>query len=219
VLSKYTDSRIPILEVITMNIFATDNDPTVSAVNLDDSRCNKMIIESASLLANAISHYGGSASDLPISKGSGQPFKTKAWQNHPACLWVKESQANYQWLYDHMAAMISELQYRKGTIHSMSSNLQIIQNGIKFVPPGPLTPFANCTPYKQISDPIEAYQITMAYKWEHDGKEPKWTKRGAPIWYTSQLVDKARSTEGEFPWTGLRQSRSKRTTGWLTTNI
>jgi hypothetical protein len=123
------------------------------------------------------------------------------------------------WLYEHMVAMINELQYRKDTKHSMIANLDIIQNGARFLPPGPLTPFANCTPYKQISDTIEAYRMTMAYKWEHDGKEPKWTKRGAPVWYTSQLIDKARSTECEFPWTGLRQFRSKRITGWLTNKI
>jgi hypothetical protein len=202
-----------------MNIFATDTCPIKSAINLDDSRCNKMIIESASLLANAIAYYGGKPGDLPVSKSSGQPFKTKAWQNHPACIWVKQSRSNYEWLYKHTVALIDELKFRRGTIHSMSNNLKTLLDGANFLPPGPLTPFANCTPYKQIPDSIEAYQMTMAYKWEHDGKEPKWSKRGAPIWYTSQLIGKAKSTEGEFPWTGLRQSRSQRTSGWLTNSI
>jgi hypothetical protein len=202
-----------------MNIFATDIDPKVSAIALDTSRVNKMIIESASLLANAISHYGGTSQDLPISKGTGQPFKTKAWQNHPACLWVKESRTNYEWLYDHMVALIDELKFRKSTVHSMTANLQILKNGANFVPPGPLTPFANCTPYKQIDDPIRAYQMTMVYKWEHDGKIPLWDKRGQPTWYTKDLVDLTKSTDGEFPWTGLRLSRTKRTSGWLTNAI
>lgn len=202
-----------------MNIFVTDIDPKVSAIALDTSRVNKMIIESASLLANAISHYGGGSQDLPISKGTGQPFKTKAWQNHPACLWVKESRANYDWLYDHMVALIDELKFRKGTVHSMTSNLQILKIGANFVAPGPLTPFANCTPYKQIEDPIHAYRMTMAYKWEHDGKVPAWDKRGQPAWYNSELVDETKMTAGEFPWTGLRLSRTKRTSGWLTNAI
>jgi len=178
-----------------------------------------MIIESASLLANAISYHGGAECDLPISKTSGQPFKTKAWQNHPACIWVKQSSSNYEWLYNHMVALIEELAFRKNTIHSMVSNLDILKYGVKFIPPGKLTPFANCTPYKQIDDPIQAYKITMAYKWEHDGKIPSWDSRGAPSWYTTDLVQIAKSTQGEFPWTGLRQSRTKRTSGWLTNNI
>jgi hypothetical protein len=94
-----------------------------------------------------------------------------------------------------------------------------LRGGIKFIPPGPLTPFANCTPYKQISDTIKAYRTTMIYKWEHDGKVPKWTKRNRPDWYNPEFVTEAQSTQGEFEWTGLRLSRSKRTSGWLTNKI
>lgn len=202
-----------------MNIFVTDIDPKISAINLDDSRCNKMIIESASLLANAISYYGGEPKDLPISKKSGLPFKTKAWQNHPTCLWVKQSSANYIWLFEHLKSLIDELKFRKGTIHSMVNNLLILEKGVNFLPQGSLTSFVNCTPYKQISATIDAYKITMVYKWQHDNKEPTWTKRGHPIWYTPELIEKAKSIQGEFPWTGLRQSRSKRTQGWLTNKI
>jgi hypothetical protein len=202
-----------------VNIFSTDKSAIKSAVNLDDLRINKMIIESAALLANAVAFYGGQDIDLPISKTSGKPFKTKAWQNHPSCIWVKQSSHNYLWLFDHLCMLVAELEYRKGTRHSMFNNLLVLQRGIKFIPPGPLTPFANCTPYKQISDTIEAYRTTMIYKWEHDGREPKWTKRSKPEWYTSESVIEARSTKGEFEWTGLRLSRSKRTNGWLTNKI
>lgn len=202
-----------------MNIFHTDNDPIVSARNLDDLRCVKMIIESASLLANAIAHHGGSASDLPISKTSGLPFRTKAWQNHPSCLWVKASRANYEWLLTHMSEMIKELQHRSGTVHSMSDNLATLSRGASFIPVGAVTTFANCTPYKQIINPIDAYRMTMAYKWEHDAKVPKWSVRGAPDWYTQDLIELTKSTQGEFKWTGQRLARSKRTEGWLTSAI
>lgn len=202
-----------------MNIFHTDNDPSISAINLDDIRVNKMIIESGALLANAIAFHGGQDCDLPISKTSGQPFKTKAWQNHPSCLWVKASRSNYEWLMYHLNYLLVEISYRKGTIHSMSNNLKIIDNGARFIPPGPLTPFANCTPYKTVGDVIEAYRLCMTYKWEHDGKEPKWTKRDRPTWYDQALIIKAQTTECEFPWTGLRESRSKRQVGWLTNKI
>lgn len=202
-----------------MNIFSTDPNPIYSARNLDDVRCNKMIIESAALLANAIAFYGGKDSDLPIAKTSGKPFKTKAWQNHPSCLWVKESRSNYEWLLNHMIALIDEMQFRKTTVHSMTSNIDIFKRGIGFIPAGELTPFANCTPYKNITDTVDAYRMTMVYKWEHDGVVPKWTKRDIPDWYNQSSIQVTKNTIGEFPWTGLRQSRSKRVTGWLTNEI
>lgn len=201
-----------------MNIFVTDKDPIISAQNLDDLRLNKMIIESASLLANAIAAHGGGQSDLPISKTSGAPFKTKAWQNHPSCLWVKESRVNYEWLLKHLISLIEELEYRTGTVHSMKNNIQIISDGARFIPPSDGTPFANCTPYRQI-ETINAYKLTLIYKWEHDGKAPKWTKRSSPSWYNPSKILEAKTEPCEFPWTGLREVRSKRVLGWKTKQI
>lgn len=163
--------------------------------------------------------HGAPESTLPIAKTSGKPFKTNAWQNHPSCLWVKKSKDNYIWLLVHLASLTAEMEYRKGTRHSMTNNLKRLQNGAEFIPPGPLTPFHNCTPYKTIENPIEAYKLCMVYKWEHDGKVPKWTKRCQPDWYSQETIEKAKSTECEFPWTGLRQSRTKREAGWLTDKI
>lgn len=193
-----------------MNIFHTDINPIVSAQNLDDTRVNKMIIESASLLANAIAFHGGGAKDLPVSKMSGQPFKTKAWQNHPSCIWVKKSRENYNWLLKHTIALIDEIKYRKNTEHSMAQNIDILIKGSSLIPEGNITDFANCTPYKQINNSIDAYKMTMIYKWEHDYKQPKWSNRDKPDWYNEELINLTSKTVGEFPWTGIRLSRSKR---------
>lgn len=193
-----------------MNIFSTDLDPVISAKNLDDLRVNKMIIESASLLANAIAFHGGSEADLPISKISGKPFKTKAWQNHPSCIWVKENQSNYMWLLDHTVALIDEIKARRGTDHCMVSNIDRFNRGANLLPAGALTDFANCTPYKQIEDAVLAYRMAMIYKWEHDAKVPVWTNSTPPDWYTQDLISSVSKTEGEFEWTGIRLSRSKR---------
>jgi hypothetical protein len=202
-----------------MNIFHTDSDPTVAAKNLDDVRVNKMIIESAALMANAIAFHGGAPSDLPISVASGEPYKTKAWQNHPSCLWTKANSANYEWLLEHTKELINQLRNRKGTIHSMIKNMPILSRGVLFLPSGRLTQFANCTPYKQTGDVITAYRMTMAYKWEHDARIPLWTNASAPLWYDQGLIDLAKNEPCEFPWTGQRLSRSKRTEGWLTNKI
>lgn len=193
-----------------MNIFHTDIDPVTSAKNLDDLRVNKMIIESASLLANAIAFHGGKESDLPISKISQKPFKTKAWQSHPSCIWVKQNEANYNWLLNHTIALIEEIKNRKGTSHCMINNISILTNSASFLPKGDITPFANCTPYKQIDDPLLAYRMAMVYKWEHDAKIPLWTNSTRPDWYNEDMVSLVSSTKGEFEWTGIRLSRAKR---------
>lgn len=194
-----------------MNIFSTDINPVQSAMNLDDVRVNKMILESAALLANAMSAGGAPRAVLPIAKTSGQPFKTNAWQNHPSCLWVKASDQNYNWLLLHAIALMEQMHERKGTIHSMINNIPRLQDGIQYITPGPLTPFTNCTPYKTVSDSIEAYRLCMVYKWEHDGRAPTWTNFAKPDWYSPELIDKARTTNSEVLWTGLRQALSKRT--------
>ena len=193
-----------------MNIFTTDISPVKSAINLDDIRVNKMIIESAALLANAIKFHGGSDTDLPISKITNKPFKTNAWQNHPCCLWVKQNKSNYIWLLDHTCSLIEEMFYRKGTTHSMIHNIEILKNGSKLIPDGDLTKFVNCTPYKQETDAVSAYKMTMAYKWEHDYRQPKWTLRHKPDWYNDELIDTVKNTIGEFEWTGVRSPASKR---------
>jgi hypothetical protein len=193
-----------------MNIFHTDTDPVISAQNLDDLRVNKMIIESAALLANAIAYYGGKSSDLPISKMSNKPFKTKAWQNHPSCIWVKKSRGNYNWLLTHTKALIDEMIVRKGTTHSMSSNIDTLTSSSLLIPEGEITDFANCTPYKDIKDTIQAYKSAMVYKWEHDYKIPVWSNRQRPDWYNQEMIDITSKTPGEFSWTGIRSPKSKR---------
>jgi hypothetical protein len=118
-----------------------------------------------------------------------------------------------------MIALINELKLRKNTVHSMTQNVSLMLNGASFIPQSNLTKFANCTPYKQIEDVVKAYQMTMAYKWEHDARQPVWTNRSAPDWYNGDLIEETKSAIGEFVWTGERLSRSKRDKGWLTNSI
>lgn len=167
---------------IDMNIFVTDPDPIKSAINLDALRVNKMIIESAALLANAMAHYGAKVQDLPIAISTGQPYKTTAWQNHPCCLWVKASKSNYLWLLSHMHALIDVKQIHTGVLHSAYANIPRLHRGANLIPDGPLTEFVNCTPYKSMGDVIMAYKITLSEKWRNDKRPPKWLHK--PDWFT-----------------------------------
>jgi hypothetical protein len=164
-----------------MNIFVTHPDPTVSAQNLDDLRVNKMILESASLMANAMAYHGAPIAALPVN-AAGQPYRTVGWQQHPCCLWVKQSKSNYLWLSEHLSELIAEKHRRTGRAHSMVQNHPRLILGMNFIPPGPCTDFVNCTPYKMIPDVIQAYRMTMIDKWKADIRAPKWTGTECPSW-------------------------------------
>jgi hypothetical protein len=55
-----------------MNIFATDSNPIIAARNLCDKHINKMIVESAQMLANGFSLERLAQDDVPRNQ-KGQP--------------------------------------------------------------------------------------------------------------------------------------------------
>lgn len=147
-----------------MNIFVTDKCPIQSAKFLDDRRVIKMILESAQLLSTAMNFYG--------AKG---PYKT-THLNHPCSIWVRSSRANYNWLYEHFMALISEYYQRYNKIHKCYDfHLDFYRNRFK-IPDNELTPFINCTTYKNEKNTIKAYQLYLMDKWNKDKIEPTWYK-------------------------------------------
>ena len=47
-----------------------------------------------------------------------------AHKNHPSTIWVRSSEDNYDWLWQHMCALMKEYTYRYGKIHSTQSKLE-----------------------------------------------------------------------------------------------
>ena len=43
--------------------------------------------------------------------------------NHPSTIWTRESSANYQWHFDHFAALCDEYTYRYGKLHATDRKL------------------------------------------------------------------------------------------------
>lgn len=163
-----------------MNIFVSDNDPKVSAINLDDKRVVKMILETAQLLSTAIIMNGGEA-----------PYKA-THKKHPSTIWAANSKSNFMWLVEHGLALGNEYTLRFGKQHkSISIITHIIQNELfKVIPDGELQTFANCTAnqtkgisYKHLEDPVEAYRAYLSARWDTDTLVPKWTCRAKPEWY------------------------------------
>lgn len=150
-----------------MNIFVTDPCPIKSAKALDNKRVIKMILESAQMLSTAVH----------ISGGVG-PYKV-THKNHPCSVWARTSKANYYWLLTHFLMLCGEYSTRYNKVHKCESLYTQLAVGINLIPAGDLTPFANCTPYKDM-ETIAAYRQTMNDKWATDKRKPSWANKPTP---------------------------------------
>ena len=93
-----------------MNIFCLDTNPTVAAQHLCDKHINKMIVESAQMLANAFTLDRLQQADCPRNQ-KGQP-RSHGYSKHPCTVWTYQTQSNADWLCDHAIAMHDERSYR-----------------------------------------------------------------------------------------------------------
>jgi len=177
--------------IVSVNIFATNIDPVVSAQELCDQHCrSKMQIESAILLQHCFTNQE-LLSAPPTKKG--QPRKSgKGYFNHPCSVWVRESKENFMWLIQHALEMFNERDYRwptssphftKQFILWCKDNVdKTVCNNIK------QTPFAvainkdsNCRSIANFDNlsTIEQYR----YYIKMDKPFATWTKRQKPEWY------------------------------------
>ena len=182
-----------------MNIFATSPCPVESARFLDDKRVNKMILESAQMMAT---HYriekGFKAkiiqwspkksryfivdydyvvdSDVKIEEGVYKigPVYKVSHKNHPCSLWVRSTRANYDWLFEHYISLIFEYHSRSGgkdhkTDRTMTPYLREFYTGNS----PRHEAFVNCSTYKN-EEVHQAYRMTLFDKWDSDSQPPKW---------------------------------------------
>ena len=74
-----------------MNIFVLDKNPIRAAKMACDKHVVKMILESAQMLCS-------------VQPEGTAPYK-RSFYNHPCTKWVRESDANYDWLIEHGLAL------------------------------------------------------------------------------------------------------------------
>lgn len=152
-----------------MNIFITDECPKKSAEYLDDKRVIKMVLESAQMLCTAKNTVDGNS-----------PYKP-THANHPCNVWARQSQANYNWLFEHFIALSEEYTKRYSKIHKSSQLESALKDVGTRLPNIGLTPFANCAAnsslnvsYKNITDTYMAYRLYLADRWKTDKRKPTW---------------------------------------------
>ncbi len=134
-----------------MNIFYLDKDPVVAAQMMCDKHVVKMILESAQMLSTAHRVLDGD------KKADSRGLYKMVHKNHPCSKWVRECDANYEWLWNHMDANI---------------------------PYGDFTEPPQCMPpYCKGTDTVNSYRTY--YILEKSGFA-NWTKRNMPEWFNDR---------------------------------
>lgn len=182
-----------------MNIFVTDICPYRSAVNLDNKRVVKMVLESAQMLSTAINEHGR-------GKVTG-PYKS-THVNHPCNVWARETRANYVWLLEHFEGLCEQYQVRYNKTHKCSQYLKDFTMYASIIPKGSITPFANCAAhkgkdisYKHIKPTTLAYQMYLVTRWNTDVRKPIWVEHDMPAHYPPYwaIVNKNKFYHKESP--------------------
>lgn len=154
-----------------MNIFVVSDEVFACADALDDKRLNKMVLETAQILSSAVIRYGG------------ETLYRVTHSSHPCVLWAGDTRSNYVWTVNLFRALHLEYFSRNNKSHkSFEDTFLDLSSKRSVIPEGALTPFVNCSLFKENPDVYEAYKLTLKDKWSKDNPAPKWTNRNSPIW-------------------------------------
>lgn len=158
-----------------MNVFILDESPEVNVKSYIDKHVVKMITEHVQLLSTTLHFVGKPA-----------PYRS-THINHPAAKWTRLSASNFSYLWNLTDLLGQEYTYRYGKAHmSHLKLLDFIPNKLNDLDDLGLTPFVNCTPYKEEIDVVKAYR--MFYNNEKS-KFASWKNRPIPEWFLP-VVDK-----------------------------
>jgi hypothetical protein len=176
-----------------MNIFYLSKDPVQAAEWMVDKHVVKMILESAQLLCTAHRVLDGQETVGKSATGR----NVKRWIlpdaretvlysathiNHPSAVWCRQAVMNYNWLADHMFALLFEYTHRYNKEHKVQGELSYMLQS----PPFALKkyemtemPSAMADEYKISNDPIVNYRN---YYKVGKARMHKWTNRQPPEW-------------------------------------
>jgi hypothetical protein len=177
-----------------MNIFYLHNDPKVCAEMHNDKHCVKMILEYAQLLSTSHrvldgrltvgrSKTGRKQTKYIIDDDRDNILYSTTHTNHPSAIWVRQSNANYAWLYQMFGALMDEYSYRYGKTHACKKLVNVLSYHPKNIPEGTFT-----EPTPAMPDEYKAKDSIQSYKNYYNGAKThiaKWTKRNAPEWFNA----------------------------------
>ena len=159
-----------------MNIFYLDRDPITAAQMMCDKHVVKMILESAQMLSTAHRVLDGDeyANEMGLYK--------LTHKNHPSSIWARSSEDNYDWLWQHMFALMQEYTYRYGKTHATERLVDALCDAPAQIGTGKFTDPPMCMPdYCKGDDTVSSYQT---YYIVEKSDFAKWKKRPVPGWFT-----------------------------------
>ena len=182
-----------------MNFFNLDKDPHTCATYHLDKHVVKMSIEYPQMLSTAhrildgVQYQGKSKTGRNVKRwrhpddGMESVLYKVCHVNHPTSVWVRESKANYDHMYDTWLALLREYTYRYGKIHLSGSKLS---TPLKYAPSNiPREKYCDPPPaMKAYPDCIVEGDSVASYRnYYREAKSgfAKWTKRPIPEWWTN----------------------------------
>ena len=178
-----------------MNIFYLDHNPKICAEMHLDKHSSKMLVEYAQLLSTAHRVLDGKAVKR-LSKNNrllttyDHPTRDhylykSCHVNHPSNIWLRQSKANYEWLYDMWCCLHKEFQIRYGKDHMSFVKLNgILREVPENIPDAPFTQPLQAMPDDvKNEDSITAYRnYYIKYK-----KDFATWKTNIPVWYSEGI--------------------------------
>lgn len=160
-----------------MNIFLTSKNPIEAARHLDDLRLNKMILETAQILSQAFRVLYFDSDEL---------YKD-THINHPCCVWARENEDNFTWLFLYFRELAIEKFCRSKKLHASWKKIgQFIDDNCdvscRKINIEKINFNFNCTDFKN-NEVTDAYRKQLIQKWSCDKKDPTWKKREFPDFY------------------------------------
>ena len=176
-----------------MNIFYISENPVQAAQWMVDKHVVKMILESAQLLSTAHRLLDGREIEGKSKTGrkarrwilsdSREPVLYSATHiNHPSAIWCRQSVENYNWLADHLHALLQEYTYRYEKKHKVEGDLfYMLMSPPKNLQEYDMTkmPSAMADEYKISDDPVTNYR--NYYKFGKTSMH-NWKNRQPPEW-------------------------------------
>jgi len=186
-----------------MNIFYLDSDPKVCAQMHNDKHCIKMILEYAQLLSTAHrvldgtqsvchSKTGRKQTRYVLSDGRDSILYSATHINHPSAIWVRQSIANYDWLYSLLMELCKEYTYRYGKVHKCERDglVGVLANYPKNLKPRSFTQPTPAMPddVKILGNSLESYRNYYIKNKTHLASwSGKVNSRSIPEWYNASL--------------------------------
>lgn len=190
-----------------MNIFYLSHDVNECAMWHVDKHVVKMILETCQLLSTAHRLVDGTPEiekryvagslparwrhikrwSLPIDERFPVDRNDMVYQathmNHPSAVWCRANEANYNWLFDLLQALMREYTYRYEKEHVCKKLIPYLK-----LPPAKIAKSAFYAPtpampdeYKVKGNSLESYHN---YYRGAKARMASWKKRAVPLWYT-----------------------------------